>query len=151
MAGHKVALLGRRARAIAWAVAFVLASSAALHAEVCERAAFEAVVDEASTTLVKLTQSNTPVFQNKLRTLKDKRRWTHDQFLKDGAVFVRDEKIAEYDEKSEQLLIKINTQGGASSNCQVLQELRGTMKALVDTQNAKWAYMFDKIDRELAK
>jgi hypothetical protein len=122
-----------------------------VRAETCERAAFEAVVDEASSTLVKLTQSNTPLFQNKLRALKDKRRWTHDQFLKDGAAFVRDEKISDFDERSEQLLIKINTQGGGSANCQVLQELRGTMRSLVDTQNAKWAYMFDKIDRELAK
>ena len=52
------------------------------------------------------------------------------------------------------LLTKINSMGeaGASSNapdCKLLEELRGTMKSLIDTQIEKWAYMFAKIERGL--
>ena len=38
----------------------------------------------------------------------------------------------------------------AKPDCAVLLELRARMKVLVDTQTAKWAYMFQKIDAELA-
>ena len=48
-------------------------------ADVCERAAFEAVVEDASSALVTLTRTNTPTFQTKLRALKDKKGWTQDR------------------------------------------------------------------------
>jgi hypothetical protein len=129
----------------------VAAPLGAAHAEPCARADFEAVVDQASATLVDVTQKNTPLFQGKLRALKDKRGWSNDQLMKDGAAFVRDDTIARFDEKSEQLLIKINTQAGDSAGCAALNDLKATMSTLVETQTAKWAYMFDKIDKELAK
>jgi hypothetical protein len=135
------------------AVALLVWLIAALPAvgQTCDRGEFEAVVDQASQTLVLLTQKNTPTFQGKLRSLKDKRNWTPDQFVKEGSPFVRDDQIAAYDDKSEQLLIKINSQGDAKADCKVLGELKAAMAALLETQNAKWAYMFDKIDKELAK
>ena len=73
-----------------------------------------------------------------------------------GAPFVRDEKIGEFDERSEDLLARINgagsgAQSASSADCKVLEELRGNMAALVDAQTSKWAYMFAKIDAELAK
>lgn len=129
----------------------LLIGARAAEAQTCARTDFEAVVDQASATLVQITQKNAPAFQAKLRALKDKRGWTNDQLMKDGATFVRDETIAGYDERSEQLLIKINSQGGASADCKVLDELRAAMTALVETQTTKWAYMVDKIDKELAK
>ena len=36
-------------------------------------------------------------------------------------------------------------------DCALLLELRARMKALVDTQTAKWAYMFEKIETEMWK
>ncbi len=120
-------------------------------AETCQRADFEAVVDEASNTLLQLTQANTPTFQAKLRSLKAKRNWTNDQLMTEGAAFVRDDKIAAYDQQSEQLLIKINSQSGEGVDCKVLAGLREAMRTLVETQQAKWKYMFDKIDAELAR
>ena len=39
----------------------------------------------------------------------------------------------------------------AKPDCALLLELRAAMKALVDTQRTKWAYMFDKLDKELAR
>lgn len=120
-------------------------------AQTCQRADFEAVVDEASNTLLQLTQTNTPAFQAKLRALKAKRNWTNEQLMTEGAAFVRDDKIAAFDQQSEQLLLKINTQGGDGADCGVLAGLKDAMKTLVDTQQAKWKHMFDKIDAELAR
>jgi hypothetical protein len=44
-------------------------------------------------------------------------------------------------------------EGAASTtpDCAVLLELRARMKVLVDTQAAKWSYMFEKLNAELAK
>jgi hypothetical protein len=121
----------------------------------CSKADFEGVVDEAAGALRKLGQQNTPPFQGRLRQLKDKRGWSHDQFLKEAAPFVRDDTISGFDQKSEEFLLRITSggQAGASEapDCALLAELRATMKVLVETQQAKWAYMFAKIDKELAK
>jgi hypothetical protein len=122
----------------------------------CAKADFETVVNEAGASLRDLNRQNTPTFQAKLRELKDKRAWSNDQFLKEAEPFVRDAEIVAHDQKSEQLLTRITGAGqqGASDagpNCGLLAELRVALKSLVDTQKAKWTYMFAKIDKELAK
>jgi hypothetical protein len=122
----------------------------------CTKADFEAVVDEAAASLRDLNLKNKPAFQEKLRQLKEKRGWTHDQFLKEATPYVRDAKIAVFDQDSEQLLSDISDQGqeGAEAktpDCALLLELRGRMKVLVDTQTAKWTYMFQKLDAALAQ
>src|ERR1700752_4315439 len=48
----------------------------------CAKADFEAVVNGAGAALRELAQQNTPVFQGKLRQLKDKRSWSNDEFMK---------------------------------------------------------------------
>jgi hypothetical protein len=113
---------------------------------VCAKAAFEAVVDEAAAALRDLNFKNKPAFQEKLRRLKDKRGWSHDEFLKEGTAFVRDDKIAVFDQDSERLLSDISSQGqeGAEAktpDCALMTDLRGRMKVLVETQTAKWAYV----------
>jgi hypothetical protein len=122
----------------------------------CQRADFEAVVDDAAAALRDLNLKNKPDFQEKLRQLKDKRGWSHDQFLTEAAPFVRDDKIAVFDQQSDQLLNDISSLGqeGADAktpDCALLHELRGRMKVLVDTQTAKWTYMFEKLNAALAQ
>ncbi len=122
----------------------------------CEKADFEAVVDEAGASLRVLNARNKPLFQDKLRALKDKRGWSTDQFLEEAAPFVKDEKIEVWDNASSDLLMKIASLGQEGSeaktpDCALLGELRGYLKTLVEKQNEKWAYMFQKIDAELAK
>mgnify|MGYP000989481508 CR=1 FL=1 len=148
MGGKLTSIAGRCLSAAA--IACVLLSGVA-RADSCQRADFEAVVDEASNTLLTMTQSNMPKFQGRLRDLKAKRSWSNEQFIKEGATFVRDERIAAYDEQSEQLLLKINTQGGDGADCKVLDGLKAAMGTLVEAQQAKWKYMFDKIETELQK
>ncbi len=130
------------------------AGGAATPAGECAKADFEAVVDEAAAALRDLNMKNKPAFQEKLRQLKDKRGWSHDQFLKEGTAFVRDDKIAVYDQDSERLLSDISSQGqeGAEAktpDCALLADLRGRMQVLVETQTAKWTYMFEKLDAAL--
>ena len=114
------------------------------------------MVEQAAGALRDLNSKNKPLFQEKLRGLKDKRGWTHEQFLTEAAPFVRDDKIEAFDSSTEGLLSSIASMGqeGASAkspDCAVLLELRARMKVLVETQTARWAYMFEKIETELWK
>ena len=122
----------------------------------CAKSDFEAVVDEAAGSLRDLNAVNKPKFQEKLRALKDKRRWAHEQFLREAAPFVSDDKISAFDVQSNALLEKIATGGevgaaAATPDCAVLETLRASMKTLVETQTAKWIYMNAKLDTELGK
>ena len=123
-------------------------------ADVCDKSDFEAVVDDAAGALRDLNMQNKPAFQEKLRQLKDKRGWSHDEFLQAAAPFVRDAKIAVYDQESEHLLTDISTLGqegadAATPDCALLADLKARMQKLVDTQTAKWSYMFQKLDAAL--
>lgn len=137
-----------------WLAAQVVASAA--RAEPCDRGQFEAVVDEAAVVLRELTIRNKPALQDRLRQLRDKRGWSNDQFLKEAAPFVQDQQTDALDRRSSEQLAKITAMGqdGAAArqpDCAVLEDLRGTMRALVTTQQAKWDYLFGKLDAELAK
>lgn len=145
-------------RALAAGLCALLAASAAGtgSAYACERADFEAVVDQAAAALRDLNQKNRPTFQDKLRQLKEKRGWTHDQFMKEAVPYVKDEKIEVYDQTSNDLLSEISTLGqeGAEAktpDCALLEDLRGRMGKLVTAQTEKWTYMFGKLDAELVK
>lgn len=137
----------------------VLAQEAAQEAaagQACAKSDFETVVDRTAAALRDLTVKNKPAFQDKLRRLKEHRGWSQDQFMKEAAPFVRDDKIAVYDQDSERLLDDISSLGqeGAEAqtpDCELLKQLQSQMKLLVDTQNAKWGYMFEKLDAALAQ
>jgi len=119
----------------------------------CAKGDFEAVVKEAGAALRELTEKNTPLFQAKLRQLKDKRKWSNEQYLKEAEPFVRDETIAGYDTKSQELVARIAGAGQAEAvaDCARLAELRADLKTLVETQQSKWTHMFAKIEKELEK
>jgi hypothetical protein len=122
----------------------------------CTKADFEAAVDSVAASLRNLNNENSPAFQSKLRQLKEKRGWSHTQFLELAEPFVRDDTIAGFDQKSEDFLLQVQSMGqeGAAAiapGCALLSELKASMAALLATQKAKWAYMFEKIDKELAK
>jgi hypothetical protein len=132
-------------------------AQAAAPVAACAKADFEAVVNAAGAALRDLAQQNTPVFQAKLRQLKDKRSWTNDEFLKQAEPLVRDEKISGYDKSSEVLVARITGGGGQAESestppdCGLLTSLQADLKQLVETQQAKWMHMFAKVDQELAK
>jgi hypothetical protein len=143
---------------VAACVVVVAFAAAAIpgRAVACQRADFEGVVDQSAASLRELNSRNKPALQDRLRLLKDKRGWSHDQFLKEAAPFVRDERIEVYDRKSNEALARITLMGEDGStartpDCALLEDLRGIMRQLVETQQAKWAYIFEKIDSELGK
>ena len=151
-----VALLRGLARA--GATAFCLAGSphAMAQGPACTRMQFEAAVSDAAGALRDLNAQNRPNFQTKLRALKDKRGWTHDQFLKEATPLVQDAKIAQYDKESGEYLEKIQSMGaeGATAkepDCTRLTDVKTHMQALVTSQQAKWTYMLERVDQELAK
>jgi hypothetical protein len=124
--------------------------------QACDKTQFETVVDDAAAALRDLNAKNKPAFQDKLRQLKDKRGWDQDQFLKEAAPFVKDTEIEVFDKKSNELLATISTMGQEGSeaktpDCAMLSELHAHMNVLVETQTAKWTYMFGKLDAELSR
>ncbi|CCB65725.1 conserved exported protein of unknown function [Hyphomicrobium sp. MC1] len=139
-------------------LAIACAGSAACAVEAttgCSKEDFEAVVEEAAGSLRDLNLKNRPPFQEKLRALKDKRHWSHDEFMEKAKPFVRDDKTVIYDQTTNELLSEIAMMGqqGAEADtpdCARMQDLREHMKKLIDTLSAKWAYMFQKLDAELA-
>jgi hypothetical protein len=155
--------MGRTGRTRTFAALSMLMLATTAHAQdgapseqQCAKSDFEAVVDDAAAALRDLNLKNKPAFQEKLRQLKDKRGWTHDQFLKEATPYVRDAKIAVFDRDSERLLSDISSQGqeGAEAktpDCALLLELRARMDVLIKTQTEKWSYMFQKLDAALAQ
>jgi hypothetical protein len=122
----------------------------------CAKADFEAVVNAAGVALRDLAQQNLPLLQGKLRQLKDKRSWSNDEFQKQADPVVRDETVAGFDKKSEELVARITSGGGRSEaepapDCSVLTGLQDDLKLLVETQQAKWTHMLTKVEGELAK
>jgi hypothetical protein len=122
----------------------------------CQKEDFEVVVETTAESLRDLNNKNRPEFQEKLRELKAKRNWNQNEFMEKAAPFVRDDKTEVYDKSTDELLSAISSMGregasAASPDCAMLLELRARMKVLVDTQTAKWNYMFEKLNAELAK
>ncbi len=136
------------------AISALAQGSNAEAAGACAKQDFEAVVEGAAGSLRDLTQRNTPGFQDKLRLLRERRKWSAEEFMERASPFVQDETITTYDQRSNDLLQKLNSMGevGAQSktpDCKLLDDLRKTMRALLETQIEKWAYMFAKIERGL--
>jgi hypothetical protein len=122
----------------------------------CSKTDFETVVDQSAAALRDLNLQNRPRFQEKLRALRDKKSWSQDQFLKEAVPYVKDDQIDAFDRKTSELLTKITSMGdegsaSATPDCNLYQGLRANMSELVDTQNAKWTYMFRKIDAALGE
>jgi hypothetical protein len=122
----------------------------------CTRDAFEQAVGQSAAALRDLTGKNRPVFQTRLRELKDKRGWDHDQFLKLAAPIVQDDRTEAFDKESAALLDEIQRMGAEGSaaptpDCLALARLKGNMDALVASQKGKWAYLIEKVERELAR
>ena len=120
----------------------------------CSRDDFATVVEQAGDALRAMNAENTPKFQTKLRALKERHKWTHDQFMKEAAPYVQDDKILGLDEQTATLLNKIQGLGeggsGREPDCGLLEILRTHMRALIETTESKWSYMNSKIDRALA-
>jgi hypothetical protein len=132
------------------------AGSATAQDPTCTREAFEQAVGLSAAALRDLTGVNRPVFQIRLRELKDKRGWDYSQFLREAAPIVQDARTDAYDKESATLLDDIERMGAegsaaATPDCEALVRLKSRMQALVDAQRGKWAYLIEKVERELGR
>ncbi len=137
-------------------LALFLSAPTAAQDQGCTREAFESVVGQSAAALRELTSQNRPIFQARLRALRDKRGWAHDQFLKEAAPIVQDERTEAFDKTSSELLADIERMGAEGSaapkpDCAALARLRDRMEALVTAQRQKWAYLIQKVELELAR
>ena len=120
----------------------------------CTPEEFAEVVDSAGTTLRAMIADRAPRFQAMLRVLKTRRGWDEQTFIREGRTYVEDDQIIAYDEMTAQLLAKINSLGsedtsGGEPDCELLAELDGHLDQLVRTVDAKWQYMFARVERAL--
>ena len=124
-------------------------------AAACKREDFEEIVEQATTAPRTSASQNRPGFQEQLRLLREKRGWSHEEFVTAAAPFVRDDNIITLDQKSARLLADINRLGEGASrvasepDCSLLAPLRTSLDGMVAAQTEKWRYMFAKIDAEL--
>jgi hypothetical protein len=146
---------GKRSSAVLL-LALLLAVPAAAQDPACTREAFEEAVGVSAAALRDLAGLNRPVFQIRLRELKDKRGWDHTQFLREAAPIVQDARTDAYDKESAGLLEEIARMGAegsaaATPDCAALARLKSRMQALVDAQRGKWAYLIGKVEQELGR
>ena len=133
------------------------AGGAAQAVEGCTKADFANAVDETGRTLRELNAKNAALFRARLRALKKARGWSDKLFLKKARPFVEGEQISAYDEQAAELLDKINSLGDGGNtgegtpDCRLLAELKGHLGALVETIEAKWRYMFARLDKAMAE
>ena len=141
------------ATALSLVMVLCLAAPVFAQTTTCSREDFETTVEQSADVLREISQQNAPQFQTLLRKLKEKKGWSHDQFVREAEPLVRDDTIVGYDQRSEELLLAINTRGQdggtGTPDCSLLAELRANMAALVEIQKAKWAYMFGKANAAL--
>lgn len=134
-----------------------LSTDANAQTKECQRAEFEAVVDEAGRTLRQINGQQKPKFQMKLRALREKRGWSDKEFRQKATPFVQDEETTKYDERIRQRLFDITNLGTSESesattaDCKLLNELRSALGDLVEALEGKWSYLFAKIDKALAE
>lgn len=141
-------------------ISLVFLNAGAVAQEKCDRAAFTAVVADASAQLTAMNTANKKSFQDKLQLLRAREAWPDAEYLAKASPFVKDERIAAFDETSQGLLASIQGLGSApvtagaaallssaeARQCAMLEELRGLMARVVDNTRAKWGYMLGKVD-----
>jgi len=131
----------------------ILTGSDARAGSECKREDFAKVVDATGQALRDINGRNAPAFRARLRALKKAKGWSQEAFLSKAKPLVQDDQITLYDDTSDDLLAKINSlgddTGNAEPDCLVLEELKSHLDHLIETINAKWAYMFANVEKAL--
>lgn len=126
----------------------LMASTGRAMAEPCGKAAFQAVVAEASTTISGMNEQNKAIFQEKLLKLKTSAGWSDGDYVAKATPFVKDARTAELDAANQALLAKVQTLGDAASAdkaCDALSRLKATMAEVIENTRAKWDHMIAKV------
>ena len=121
----------------------------------CAKEDFEQVVEQAAGSLRDLNTRTARCSRKSCAAERQAALERTTSSLQKAKPFVQDDKTVSYDQTTDELLSAIASMGQAGAaadrpDCARLVELRQRMKMLVDTQTAKWVYMFQKLDAELA-
>jgi hypothetical protein len=145
--------MSRRIRQTLLAALLALAQSGATAAQTCAPESFGAAVDAAGVELRKFNAEAQPKLKDKLKALRDKKGWRESNYEEKGLDYLRDERIAALDVKSNELYTKIDTLGrpdpGAPVDCAGLAELEAAGAEMLAVFKTKSIYLSDKIDREI--
>ncbi len=124
-------------------------------AETCTADSYGTAVDAAAADIRAFNADAQPKLQEKLKALKNKKGWIDESFEEKGLDYLRDTRIAELDQQSNELFTKIDTLGrpepGQPVDCAGLAELKAAGSEMLAVLKTKSAYLSEKIDREIGQ
>ena len=123
-------------------------------AETCAAEQFSREVDRAGEALRGFNSEMAPKLQSRIRELKSAKGWKESDFQNLAQQYLFDDRIAEYDNKANKLLDRLDELGSTGelggADCAKLKELKTTGIELLDVMREKSAYTLAKIDKEIA-
>lgn len=137
-------------------LAFILFALAIvpLHAEEpCSPDAIANAVDAAGEELRNFSAKVQPNLRKQLKELQEKKGWPPEGYEEKGLDLVRDNHIAELDEKADELLTRIDALGRAKAEtagrCQTMDAIKASASELLAVMRTKTTYVEARINREL--
>lgn len=134
--------------------ALVAPNAAPAIAETCAAEQFSREVDRAGEALRGFNSEMAPKLQSRIRELKSAKGWKESDFQNLAQQYLFDDQIAEYDNKANKLLDRLDELGSTGelggADCAKLKELKTTGTELLDVMREKSAYTLAKIDKEIA-
>lgn len=136
-------------------LALAAGPSAFAQTAACTSADFAAAVDRSGAQIRAYTLEAQPKLQEKMRRFKDARKLLEDEYQDAALEAIQDQKLAEFDETSSTLLLKVDTLGrvpeGATPDCSKLDEIKAASSSLLSVMKAKSDYMLVRLDEKIAE
>ena len=132
----------------------LFAASTTAHAQPCEPAQFDAVIDETGEHLRQFSAKSQPALHAKFERLGATRNWPSQDAIDRGYQFVSDKRTADLDQRARKLLIELHSIGDPAdgkAGCPELARLRSVAEQLREVTAAKFAHMSLKVDQALAE
>lgn len=120
----------------------------------CTAQDFARAVDQSGAQIRAFTLEAQPKLQEKMRRFKDVQKLSEDDYQEAAIDAVQDDKLAEFDQTSSNLLLKVDTLGrvadGSAPDCSKLDEINATSRMLLSVMKAKSDYILLRLDAKIA-
>ena len=144
--------LGKWQQHLALAVCAALLAMSPARAATCPPDQFAAAVDQSGASLRSFNGEAQPKLNERIKALKAKKGWPDEGYEEKAYDYLQDQRIAEFDTRSNDLLSKIDMLGQqgekGGAECPSLDELKAAGGELLGVMKAKSAYMIERIDAE---
>jgi hypothetical protein len=138
---------------VAAAAAFACLGEA--QAQTCSRDAFAKIVNDSGAALRRLSAESQPKLQAGFRKLKEKNGWREEDYLDKAGVLLSDEKTEAFDQKSSELLARLDRLADEAPNapdaCSRLAELEATALELQATVRAKTEHQLARLNEAIGE